>query len=64
MCYLKRVDGLIEAGSLFQRGEGRGGVISFSKDGGITSLLRTIIRSGKAQVQEIVDHVAEDQKQI
>ena len=41
---------------------GGGGVISFSKDGVIGSPLRPRIKNGKAQVQEVGGHAAEDRK--
>ena len=41
-----------------------GGLISFSKDGVIGSPLRPRIKNGKAQVQEVGGHTAEDQKQL
>ena len=41
-----------------------GGLISFSKDGVIGSPLRPRIKNGKAQVQEVGGHAAEDQKQL
>ena len=38
--------------------------IYFSKDDGFNSSKRTKVDSGKAQVEEVGGHVAEDQKQI
>ena len=40
-----------------------GGLISFSKDGVIGSPLRPRIKNGKAQVQEVGGHAAEDTNQ-
>ena len=45
-------------------GGGAGGGIQPSKDDSIRSLWRTIIQGGKAQVQEVGGHAAEDQIQI
>ena len=42
----------------------RRGAYSFNPDDGISSPQRTRKQSGKAQVQEVRGHVAENQKQI
>ena len=51
----------IETGGLFERGHI---YIQFSIEDGVDSPQRARMQSGKAQVQEVGDHTAEDQKQL
>ena len=41
-----------------------GGLFNFRNNDVISSPCRTTIQSGKAQVQEVLGHAAEDQNQI
>ena len=52
---LQRLGGLFETGHIY---------IQFSIEDGVNSPQRARMQSGKAQVQEVGDHTAEDQKQL
>ena len=52
---VERLGGLFERGHIY---------IQFSIGDGVNSPQRARMQSGKAQVQEVEDHTAEDQKQL